>query len=273
VSDFRLDKYEVTVGRFRQFVAATKTWTPPPGSGVHAHLRDGGGLEQIVDGSAIEEPGWDPSWNADLSQVDGGGSGHWDSTLLSCAPESTWTNAASTQESLPINCVNWYEAYAFCIWDGGFLPSEAEWEYASAGGTGQRQYAWGDTDPGVQNQYGIYGCNYPDGGQLGVDAAGTCASIANIAPVGSAPLGVGEWGQLDLGGNVNEKTFDWYDGAYLVPCSDCADLTPDPGSFPGRSSRGGSWWVQPGAMMSYSRTEYTPITRDFKGGIRCARAP
>ncbi|MGO9835775.1 MAG: SUMF1/EgtB/PvdO family nonheme iron enzyme [Polyangiaceae bacterium] len=34
-----------------------------------------------------------------------------------------------------IDCVNWYESYTFCIWDGGFLPSEAEWEYAAGGGS------------------------------------------------------------------------------------------------------------------------------------------
>jgi formylglycine-generating enzyme required for sulfatase activity len=37
------------------------------------------------------------------------------------------TSSAGSKENLPINCVNWWESYAFCIWDGGFLPSEAEW--------------------------------------------------------------------------------------------------------------------------------------------------
>jgi formylglycine-generating enzyme required for sulfatase activity len=45
------------------------------------------------------------------------------------------------------------EAYAFCIWDGGFLPSEAEWECAAAGGPDQREYPWGSTDPGTANLY------------------------------------------------------------------------------------------------------------------------
>ncbi|MGD0523566.1 MAG: SUMF1/EgtB/PvdO family nonheme iron enzyme [Polyangiaceae bacterium] len=270
VSAFRLDKYEVTVGRFRQFVMASKTWVaPPPGSGIHTYLRDGGGLEETIDGSATYETGWDPSWNVDLSQIDGGGQGHWDNTLTSCGAASTWTNAPSTQESLPINCVDWYEAYAFCIWDGGFLPSEAEWEYASAGGIDYRKYPWGAADPGVQNLYAIYGCNYPDGGQVGVDAAGTCMSVANIAPVGSAPMGAAAWGQLDMGGNIFEWTLDWYDAAWILPCDDCAQLVPTP--F--RSTRGGNWWVYDVPMLANNRTWYTPITRDFKGGIRCARAP
>src|SRR6201999_4137350 len=103
--------------------------------------------------------------------------GAWD-TNLTCDPTaSTWTGG---DDSRPMNCVTWFESYAFCIWDGGFLPSEAEWEYASSGGKDYRLYPWGNTDPGLQNQYAIYGCDFPDGGQPGVDAAGTCNSLTNI---------------------------------------------------------------------------------------------
>lgn len=42
VSGFRLDEYLVTVGRFRQFVAAwTGGYYPAAGSGIHAHLHGG----------------------------------------------------------------------------------------------------------------------------------------------------------------------------------------------------------------------------------------
>ncbi|HEY5243982.1 MAG TPA: SUMF1/EgtB/PvdO family nonheme iron enzyme, partial [Polyangiaceae bacterium] len=187
VSTFLLDEYEVTVGRFRQFVAATHAgWTPPPGSGIHTHVNNGRGLGQIVNGAPLYESGWVATWSTSMSQPDGGGVGYWDTTLEQCTT-STWTSAPGGQESLPLNCVNWYEAYAFCIWDGGFLPSSAEWEYAAAGGSQQREYPWGATDPGVASQFAIFGCEYPDGGGT-EDATGTCNSTSNIAPVGSAPM-------------------------------------------------------------------------------------
>jgi sulfatase modifying factor 1 len=122
VSDYRLDKYLVTVGRYRQFASAwSGGWRPLAGSGKHGYLK-GGGLANTAGGS---ETGWDASWNnatnvspttASLTR-----GSFCDST------HATWTaSATGGHENLPTNCVNWYEAYAFCIWDGGFLPSEAE---------------------------------------------------------------------------------------------------------------------------------------------------
>jgi formylglycine-generating enzyme required for sulfatase activity len=58
------------------------------------------------------------------------------------ATYQTWTDSAGSNESRPMNCITWYEAFAFCIWDGGRLSTEAEWNYAAAGGSEQRQYPW-----------------------------------------------------------------------------------------------------------------------------------
>lgn len=45
VDNFRLDKYEITVGRFRSFVVAWDGgWRPQAGSGKHSHLNDGRGV-------------------------------------------------------------------------------------------------------------------------------------------------------------------------------------------------------------------------------------
>jgi sulfatase modifying factor 1 len=268
VSSFRLDEYEVTVGRFRQFVAATHAgWTPIAGSGIHTQVNGGKGLEQIGQGTTTYETGWDTVWGASMSQADGTGAGFWDTTLASCSP-STWTPTPGNQEDLPLNCVNWFEAYAFCIWDGGFLPSSAEWEYAATGGSWQREYPWGATAPGVESQYAIYGCEYPDGGGE-PDGTGTCDSVSNIAAVGSAPLGAGRWAQLDLAGNVHEPVFDYYFLDYVSPCTDCAELVP----ATTRVAPGGSFLVGEGALLGEYRAYYAPGSRDEKGGIRCARAP
>ncbi len=139
VSGFRLDKYEVTVGRFRQFVAAwVNGWTPAPGAGKHSHLNGGLGLVG-ANGSPMYEQGWLPGDNANVAPTD--------ANLACNAQTATWTSLAGSNEALPINCVVWAEASAFCIWDGGFLPSNSEGEFAEAGGTELRLYPWGSADP------------------------------------------------------------------------------------------------------------------------------
>jgi formylglycine-generating enzyme required for sulfatase activity len=274
VSELRLDKYLVTVGRFRRFVTAWdggEGFLPAEGAGKHAHLNGGQGLVNSadIDAGATYEPGWSTSNNGTVQPTN---------TNLACSYSfTTWTNAPGGNESRPITCVNWQEAYAFCIWDGGFLPSESEWEYAAAGGDEQLEYPWGGAAPGADNQYMIYGnggagatggCYYPSG------SLGTCTGVANIAPVGTPALGAGRWGQLDLLGELDEWTVDWAAG-YVDPCVDCAYLTPTPYG-----------WVVRGGSYSPDSTLLSPPARSnavvsspqqsYRApyiGFRCARTP
>lgn len=284
VSSFRLDKYEVTVGRFRQFVTAWRNgYTPPEGSGKHTYLNGGRGLVDhvqvqtpcgvdagSVDAGVAYEPGWVASYDALLTPTDAN---------LTCESWPSWTPMAGANENLPINCVGWEEAYAFCIWDAGFLPSQAEWEYAAAGGNQQRVYPWGSTDPGTDNAYAIYDCHYGP-----THPGGFCTGLANLAPVGTATLGAGFWGQLDLAGNVEEYNLDqfdeyfecsgplfWYD--YADPCTDCASFSSSYGSSGSGTMRGGdfiysSHYLSPPVVPGASGGPTSPAQ-----GFRCARAP
>jgi len=254
VSNFRLDKYLVTVGRFRQFVNAWSGgsgWLPAAGSGIHTHLNRGQGLVNVGNDAAVAyETGWVASDNSNIGPTN---------TNLACDSRySTWTNSPGSQENLPINCVNWWESYAFCIWDGGFLPSEAEWEYAAAGGGQQREYPWGTGGGGLE---AIYDCNYPPG----MGGVASCTGVMNIAPVGTA-LGAGLWGQLDMAGEVWEWNLDWY-ATYVDPCTDCAYLT----ASSSRVNRGGFFFAGPSLFPL--RSGVTPSSRDYGYGLRCARTP
>jgi formylglycine-generating enzyme required for sulfatase activity len=260
VSSFRLDKYEVTVGRFRQFVTAWSNgsgWLPPAGAGKHTHLNGGQGLANGSNPGTYES-GWNTGDNGNVSPTR--------NNLWCTSGYQTWTETPDSNENLPINCVNWYEAYAFCIWDGGFLPSEAEWGYAAAGGSQLREYPWGSTPlgtacPGTGCQYAIYGCNYPSG-------SGSCTGVANIAPVGTPTLGAGQWGQLDLAGNVFEWNVDWY-ATYVNPCTDCASVT----AASDRLVRGGFFeGVSTDLLPPYRRND-SPTYRGVGVGFRCARTP
>jgi formylglycine-generating enzyme required for sulfatase activity len=262
ISSFRLDKYEVTVGRFRQFVNAVRAgWTPSAGSGKHVHLNAGSGL--AAEGGGTYEPGWDASWTSATTFPTA--QAPWDSNL-NCKsswapPAATWTPSAGTNERKPINCTNWYEAEAFCIWDGGFLPSEAEWNFAASGGTDQRIYAWGPTVPGADAKLAVYACYF-----------GTDCGLSSLAPVGSVPAGDGKFLQSDLAGNVWEWSVDNYEAWYSSKsCVDCAFL----GASASRVLRGGGYSSGTDAidLLAGRRLSNAPTARDVTIGVRCARTP
>jgi formylglycine-generating enzyme len=281
VSSFRLDKYDVTVGRFRRFVNAwTAGYTPPEGSGKHTHLNGGNGLLAVGDDAGTSyEPGWIAADDMYLAPT---------SANLVCSGDtsgpgfSTWTDVPGANENKPIGCANWYEAYAFCIWDGGFLPSETEGGYASYGGDEQREYPWGSAPPGTTNQYAIYECYYPDGGP------GECENVSSVAPVGTAPLGAGRWGQLDLTGNTQQWELDYLYASntgvipeveyYVNPCVDCAYLAATTSTsaltsaYPALVQRvqRGSIFIGP---LATGASGWPPASRDSNIGFRCARVP
>jgi formylglycine-generating enzyme required for sulfatase activity len=260
VSSFRLDKYEVTVGRFRGFAAAWDGgYRPSAGAGKHAHLSQG--LANVAASGGAHETGWDTAWATQVST-----SSIARRTAGSVDPRTSWSDAVGANEDKPINFVNWYEGYAFCIWDGGFLPSELEWQYAAAGGGEEaiRPYPWGETEPANDAVSAVYGCYYGA-------ANGLCSTTdsSSLAPVGSAPAGNARWGHADLAGNLLEWTMDEY-GSYTKNCVDCAWL---PGTSTNRVVRGGSYAQSKTFLATSHRAAMTPTTRFDFLGFRCARTP
>ncbi len=253
VSPFMLDRFEVTVGRFRKFVeAGMGTQTNPPAGGAGAHAK-------------IPGSGWDASWNGELVA---------DTSALSAALQcdslyQTWTTAPGMNESLPLNCMIWFEAAAFCAWDGGYLPTEAEWNYAAAGGDEQRAYPW--SSPASSLNVDCSRANYLNGSTFCTPGVGGAVALPNR--VGNqSPLGDGRWGQTDLGGNAWEWVLDSDAAVYNNPCDDCANLTQSER----RVIRGGDFSHEDIFMRSGHRglptTENTlPESRTRDVGFRCAR--
>ena len=270
VSTFSLDQYEVTVGRFRKFVNAgygTQLKPPTAGSGANPH---------------IPGSGWSSSWNTLLPAS----TPVLTSQALTCNQDSsanpTWTDTVSNNESLPINCITWIEAFAFCTWDGGRLPTDTEWDYAASGGSQERYYPWSSppTSSTITPAYASYYCTghggptqFVDGG---MEAGIFYCSVADITRPGHhSPLGDGRYGHADLGGNMDEWVLDWNFANFILPCDNCAELEagpPDAGV--GRLIRGGGYYDTPNDLFTSQAFYADPsMWLDDEDGIRCARDP
>ncbi|AKT37247.1 uncharacterized protein CMC5_013780 [Chondromyces crocatus] len=249
VSSFRLDKYPITVGRFRAFIASghgTQQNPPAAWSGANPYTN---GLDT----------GWNPAWNGRLAASEAELM-----AALKCDPYgtwNTWTDVPGTLEKKPIVCVTYYELRAFCAWDGGFLPTEAQFSYAAVGGAEQRPYPWGDDESGVPLR-AAYDCT-ADGSE-----PQNCKAT-DLTEVGVFPLGVGRWGHMDLSGNAYNTTLDSVDD-YLpkVPCVDCVRYDEGISTI----TFSGSWVAKLFKLKNDFRAGYAKDARRYYRGGRCARA-
>ncbi len=245
VSPFALDRFEVTVERYARFVEALAAgFRPSEGDGAHPALGEESGWQTL----------WDDLLAAPFEPRCDLGDDYEDSF-------ETWS--LSSNEQLPVNCVDWYHAFAFCIWDGGRLPTDAEWEYSATNGSRESNYPWGN-DPEPDLEHASFGCFFREGY---VDSC----MVTDLLPVGSLPNGANDWGHLDLAGSVGEWVLDYDKDEWLSPCTDCAVLSAD---WPERRVRGGSFADTDSALLIpslNSRNTGLPDEGSPFVGFRCAR--
>jgi formylglycine-generating enzyme required for sulfatase activity len=167
-------------------------------------------------------------------------------------------NSGPTFPNYPVVGVTWYEAYAFCNWAGGHLPTEAQWEKAARGTDSTNCWPWGRTW-NAANCNSYYNAS-PD-------------TFGWSSPVGYFNLGQSPYGVYDMAGNVRDWVNDWYDSTYY-------DVSPTsnptgPASGGCRIIRGGGWdcrEVKVGyCFRTAYRSPYTPIAVYHDLGFRIAR--
>ena len=117
---FWIDRFEVTVGRWRAAVAR----------------------------------GFDPAPLEDPNQRD-------EPISHATNPKCPWTALKGDFEDSALSCINWYGARAFCRFEGGDLPTEAEWEYVATkvGRSFETAFPWGDQAPSCRCEPGVEDCH------------------------------------------------------------------------------------------------------------------
>lgn len=153
----------------------------------------------------------------------------------------------------PVVFVSWAQAAAFCQYDGGRLPTEAEWEKAARGdGAAERLYPWGNAMPSCRlaNMGGPEGC------------------VGDTDRVGRRIDGQSPYGVLDMAGNVWEWVADWYDPTYYEVGPAENPSGPSHGRL--KVMRGGCWMSGADSLRVSCRKAELPAAWAGNVGFRCA---
>jgi sulfatase modifying factor 1 len=244
---FYLGQFEVTVGQFRRFIAASG-YVP----------------ESVADGTGAYgyNPLYDPATSARGDAFEGRN------------PKYSWQNPGFPQtDEHPVLNVTWNDAQALAQWlskaEGKTyrLPTEAEWEYACRAGTRTR-YHGGDSPDALRRIANVFDAdaqaNWPKWQAYALKSAD---GFAFTAPVGSfAP---NAFGLYDMHGNAWEWVADWHGDDYYAQSP--LDDPKGPADGDVRVRRGGSWHT----WAFYARASYrnwnSPTTRYTLVGMRLLR--
>ncbi len=151
--------------------------------------------------------------------------------------------------ALPVSCVRWADADAYCQSVQKRLPTEIEWEFAARGSSGY-MYPWGNrfSDCKLANTL------------IRDNSGRPCAS--HPSRVGSTQSNASVFGFLDMAGNVQEWTGDWY-------TETLSDLAPRAGAS--HTLRGGGWLSSPSRSRTTTRDWGSALEAGPNVGFRCAR--
>ena len=247
VSDFYINRYEVSNGEFAAFVEETGYITEAEkfGDSFVLDMLLSEAVKSEITQAVMNAPWWLPVKDASWRLPEGK-----DSTI-------------SHRMGHPVVHVSWNDAVAFCEWAGGRLPTEAEWEYAARGGLEDRLYPWGNNPhPRGEHWMNVWQGDFPQENTAADGYVGT-------APVHSFPPN--RYGLHNTAGNVWEWTSDWWAIRHT------ADFRKDPQGPPtgkDKVKKGGSYICHPNFCFRYrcaARSQNTPDSSASNLGFRCAR--
>ncbi len=248
VRTFMLDRFEVTWSRFVEFKYAYGQGEALPADGAGAH-------------PASPASGWKQAWNDARELVPD--SARALTNVLNRNGQQTMDELEGSE--LPMRGLNWYLAFAFCIWDGGRLPTEAEWALAAAGRDQTRIYPWDNADLGddITHDHAVY--------------SDSDLQMHGPANVGTHPAGRSAAGQDDLAGNLAEWTADVYQERLDDSCEEESARALDEHECVQRNGgathvvRGGSFADDPARLRNVARSYASPASENAWIGFRCAR--
>ncbi|MGA9341177.1 MAG: SUMF1/EgtB/PvdO family nonheme iron enzyme [Rhodanobacteraceae bacterium] len=238
-SGFALGQSEVTVGEFRDFVAAGNYRTDAEKIGSASVYDERTG--RMVNRRGV-------TWRDDY-------------------------HGSPAAANLPVINVSWSDAEAYLAWLSEHtgkayrLPSEAEFEYALRAGSRTR-YPWGASSPDRPLD------NVTGEGDRSVSKRSWARAFARYSDGywGPAPIRSFQpnaFGLYDMNGNVSEWVQDcWHDNYIRAPHSSAAWVNPGCGLH---VIRGGSWGSDPDQVRSAFRLAAATNARSARVGFRVAR--
>lgn len=234
VAPLLVDRYEVTVGRYRD--ALLRGFVAPQGKGPVENDRDDlGGRSDAL-----------------------------------CSFSSSPRLGAASREKWPLTCIQLEAARAFCAFFGADLPRELEWEWiaSGAGRLGKTSYPWGETPPTCDDA--VFGRLEPAPGA----PARCAPRPRSAAPVDALGVDVSANGVVGLAANVVELVSDphlsytsacWASAPFYGGPRCAAPARPRP------VGRGSAWTME--FLLPVAMRNALTTTNGYDLGFRCVRRP